>query len=47
MAKIGLPKVSGKWSKVREKSVKSRGISKRISSGNFQNTTADIKEDVF
>ena len=26
MAKIGLPKGSGKWLKVREKSVKSQGI---------------------
>ena len=34
MAKIGLPKGSGKWSKVREKSVKSQGILKRILSGN-------------
>ena len=34
MAKIGLPKGSGKWSKVREKPVKSQGILKRILSGN-------------
>ena len=34
MAKIGLPKLSGKRSKVREKSVKSQGILKRILSGN-------------
>ena len=34
MAKIGLPKGSGKWLKVREKSVKSQGISKWILSGN-------------
>ena len=34
MAKIGLPKVSGKWLKVREKSVKSQGILKWILSGN-------------
>ena len=34
MAKIGLPKGSGKWLKVREKSVKSRGILKWILSGN-------------
>ena len=34
MTKIGLPKGSGKWSKVREKSVKSQGILKRILSGN-------------
>ena len=34
MAKIGLPKGSGKQLKVREKSVKSQGISKWILSGN-------------
>ena len=34
MAKIGLSKGSGKRSKVREKSVKSQGIFKRILSGN-------------
>ena len=34
MAKIDLPKRSGKWSKVRLKSVKSQGILKRILSGN-------------
>ena len=34
MAKIGLPKGSGKQSKVREKSVKSQGILKWILSGN-------------
>ena len=34
MAKIGLPKGSGKWLKVREKSVKSQGILKWILSGN-------------
>ena len=34
MAKISLPKVSGKWSKAREKSVKSQGILKKILSGN-------------
>ena len=34
MAKIGLPKGSGKWAKVREKSVKNQGILKRILSGN-------------
>ena len=34
MAKIGLPKGSGKWLKVREKSVKSQGIVKWILSGN-------------
>ena len=34
IAKIGLSKVSGKWSKVREKSVKSQGILKTILSDN-------------
>ena len=34
MAKIGLPKGSGKLLKVREKSVKSKGILKWILSGN-------------
>ena len=34
MAKIGLPKGSGKQLKVREKSVKSQGILKWIFSGN-------------
>ena len=34
MAKIDLPKPSGKRSKVREKSVKSRGVLKTILSGN-------------
>ena len=34
MAKIGLPKGSGKQLKVREKSVKSQGILKGILSGN-------------
>ena len=34
MAKIDLPKRSGKRSKVREKSVKSQGILKMILSGN-------------
>ena len=34
MAKIGLPKRSGKGLKVREKSVKSQGILKWILSGN-------------
>ena len=34
MAKIGLPKVSGKQLKVREKSVKCQGILKWILSGN-------------
>ena len=35
MAKIGLPKESGKRLKVREKSVKSQGILKWILSGNL------------
>ena len=34
MSKIGLPKGSGKWFKVREKSVKSQGSLKWILSGN-------------
>ena len=34
MAKIDLPKRSGKWLNVREKSVKSQGILKTILSGN-------------
>ena len=34
MPKIGIPKGSGRGSKVREKSMKSQGISKRILSGN-------------
>ena len=34
MAKVDLPKRSGKRSKVREKSVKSQGISKTKLSGN-------------
>ena len=34
MAKIDLPKQAGKWSKVRDKSVKSQGILKTILSGN-------------
>ena len=42
MAKIGLPKGSGKWLKVREKSVKSQGILKWILSGNpASNSTAE------
>ena len=39
MAKIDLPKGSGKWSKVREKSVKSQGILKTILSGNPDNVS--------
>ena len=38
MAKIGLPKGSGKRLKVREKSVKSQGILKWILSGNEGHT---------
>ena len=34
MAKIDLPKRSGKWLKVWKKSVKSQGILKKILSGN-------------
>ena len=34
MAKIGFSEGSEKWSKVREKSLKSQGILKRILSGN-------------
>ena len=42
MAKIGLPKGSGKRLKVREKSVKSQGILKWILSGNpVSHTYAD------
>ena len=37
MAKIDLPKRSGKQSKVREKSVKSQGILKTFMSGNLLN----------
>ena len=39
MAKIGLPKGSGKRLKVREKSVKSQGILKWILSGNPDSVT--------
>ena len=42
MAKIGLPKGSGKWLKVREKSVKSQGILKWILSGNPAPTEGKI-----
>ena len=44
MAKIDLPKRSGKRSKVREKSVKSQGILKTILSGN---PVYDIFEELF
>ena len=40
MAKIGLPKGSGKRLKVREKSVKSQGILKWILSGNPDGVTS-------
>ena len=43
MAKIGLPKGSGKRLKVREKSVKSQGILKWILSGNPGITTVLIR----
>ena len=49
MAKIGLPKGSGKRLKVREKSVKSQGILKWILSGNpaLANRSSDkIDSDV-
>ena len=42
VAKIGLPKGSGKWLKVREKSVKSQGILKWILSGNPAKWIAEI-----
>ena len=42
MAKIGLPKGSGKWLNVREKSVKSQGILKWILSGNPDTDTLQI-----
>ena len=42
MAKIGLSKESGKWSKVREKSVKSQGILKMILSGNPASVFVDL-----
>ena len=48
MAKIGLPKGSGKWLKVREKSVKSQGILKWILSGNPVNNKAiSTKSNLF
>ena len=43
MARFGLPKGSGKWLKVREKSVKSQGILKWILSGN----PGTLSESVF
>ena len=43
MAKIGLPKGSGKRLKVREKSVKSQGILKWILSGNPVSSQANLK----
>ena len=45
MAKIGLPKGSGKWLKVREKSGKSQGILKWILSGNPGMDLAWVTED--
>ena len=42
MAKIGLPKGSGKRLKVREKSVKSQGILKWILSGNPETSVNKI-----
>ena len=44
MAKIGLPKGSGKRLKVREKSVKSQGILKWILSGNPVGVVRALKE---
>ena len=44
MAKIGLPKGSGKRLKVREKSVKSQGILKWILSGNPECCCASREE---
>ena len=44
MAKIGLPKGSGKRLKVREKSVKSQGILKWILSGNPVINSVDADE---
>ena len=46
MAKIGLPKGSGKRLKVREKSVKSQGILKWILSGNPVQLCENIYCDV-
>ena len=43
MAKIGLPKGSGKRLKVREKSVKSQGILKWILSGNPGSVLVDAQ----
>ena len=49
MAKIGLPKGSGKQLKVREKSVKSQGILKWILSGNpeFHTGMVDPRVGIF
>ena len=47
MAKIGLPKGSGKQLKVREKSVKSQGILKRILSGNPVDTRRRARCDLY
>ena len=46
MAKIGLPKGSGKRLKVREKSVKSQGILKWILSGNPEYEISIVKISV-
>ena len=47
MAKIGLPKGSGKRLKVREKSVKSQGILKWILSGNPENINTFYANDIY
>ena len=44
MAKIGLPKGSGKRMKVREKSVKSQGILKWMLSGNPVSVLLKLKQ---
>ena len=44
MAKISLPKGSGKWLKVREKSVKSQGILKGILSDNPERKINEERE---
>ena len=44
MAKISLQKGSGKRLKVREKSVKSQGILKRILSGNLYSTDNPLSQ---
>ena len=47
MAKIGLPKGSGKWLKVREKSVKSQGILKWILNGNPENLSSGFLTNLY